>query len=180
VSSTRSLSFAIRYLRRHLSVVEMRPVIYAQVVSRMAYGAPVWFHYLNFRQRAQLRSAYFRVLRLVSRDFGLKLNRRGLLETCEIDHIDDILFKRSSLFLFNIIFNLAPTDLAGRLLQRGYFNDRNVGKLHFFDCSSSKIGKACITNNASEITSRWMFDWFFLTPDNFKMKLSAQLSRRNV
>jgi len=179
LSRTRSVTFALRYLRRHLSLSEIKPVIYAQVVSRMAYGAPVWYHYLNFRQKAQLRSAFFRILRVLSRDFNLKLNRNGLLQVCDMDHIDNILFKRSSNFLFNLIFNLVPNDLAVKLLQRGYFNDRNVGKLHFFDCSSSKIGKACITNMASEIVSRWDFDWFFLTPDVFKLKLNEQLSRRN-
>jgi len=158
----------------------MKPVIYAQIISRMSYGASVWYHYLNFRQRAQIRSSYFRVLRVVSRDFNLKLNRVGLLQACGLDHIDTILYKRSSVFLFNLIHNMTPTELVGKLLQRGYFNDRNVGRLHFFDCSSTKIGKACITNNAKEITSKWDFEWFFLTPEAFKSKLNEQTSRRIV
>jgi len=179
VSKLRSLTFALRYLRRHLSLSEMKPILFAHVVSHLCYGAPVWNHSLNYRQKAQLRSVFFKILRIVVRDFGFKMNRTQLPQACEMEHIDKILFKRESMFLFNLIHNMAPTELVGKLMQRAYSNDRNAGKLHFFYFSKSKTGRACISNNAQKIASRWNFDCFFLTPPSFKLKLSQQLKEEN-
>jgi len=175
ISTSRSISFGLRYLRRHIPLSEMKTLIYSHVVSRMLYGSPVWSGNLTFRQRSKLRSAYFRVLRIISRDFNFKLNRSGLLKMCKVEHIDNILFKRSSCFLFNVIFNLSPTDLAVRLMQRSYFNERSLGRLHFFDFSRTRMGKTCFTNQAGTLANTWNFDWFFMTPSSFKHHLSEQL-----
>jgi len=176
VSKIRSLTFAMRYLRRHLSIDEIRPIIHAHVISHMAYGAPIWHRRLTFRQRAQLRSVYFKILRLITRDFNYKLSRPQLLAKCKVEHIDAILFKRESMFLFNMIHKLEPTELVSKLMQRSYLNERSLGRLHFFDFSHTKMGKACISNSANEISSKWNFDWFFLTPETFKTRLAQQLN----
>jgi len=123
---------------------------------------------------------FFKILRIVARDFGFEKNRKQLIKACGVEHIDNILFKRESVFLFNVIHNMAPTELVGKLMQRGYFNDRNVGRLHFFDFSKTKAGRACLSNHAQKIVSRWNFDWFFLTPPTFKMKLSEQLKEEDT
>jgi len=88
-----------------------------------------------------------------------------------MDNIDRILFKRQSMFLFNIITNLCPTSLAGKLMSRGYFNERTPGVLTFFNVSSKKIGGACPLNSAANFTKRWPSDWFLLTKESFKSKL---------
>jgi len=176
VNSIRSISFGIRYLRRHISVGEMKTIIYSHVVSRMTYGSAAWCNSLNFRQKSMLRSAYFRVLRIVARDFRFELNRGALLRTCGVEHIDKIYYKRSSCFLFNIIYNLSPTDLVARLMERSYTNDRNLGRIQFFDFSKLRIGKMCFSNQAGVLSSTWRFDWFFLQPATFKSKLALQLA----
>jgi len=113
---------------------------------------------------------------VITRDFKKRQGRNSLVRSLGINHIEDIMFLRSSVFLFNIIYNMVPTDLVYKLLGRSYFNERNLGKLHFFDCSTSKIGKACLTNCAGSLTARWTFDWFMLTPESFKFHLKKQIA----
>jgi len=107
-------------------------------------------------------------------------SRNSLVKMIGVNHLEDIMFLRSSLFLFNIIFYMVPTDLVYKLLGKSYFNDRNLGKLHFFDCSNSRIGKACITNCAGSLSSKWTFDWFLLTPELFKTRLKNQISNSYI
>jgi len=47
---------------------------------------------------------------------------------------------RVSVFVFKIITELAPTNLAGTFLAKGYFNERNPGKLSFFDTGTRRVG----------------------------------------
>lgn len=171
VNKTRSLTFALRFVRQHLSIKEMIPIIKAHVIGRLSYGAPIWQHSINFRQRGKLRSAYYRVIRQVVRDFNFKLSRSDLLRVSGLESLDNILTKRASVFLFNIIYHLEPTDLAAKLLSKAYCNERSMGRLKFFDSSISRSGKKCITNFASKLVEKWKFDWFFLSPPCFKQRL---------
>jgi len=175
VNKTRSLTFALRFVRQHLSVKEMIPIVNAHVIGRLTYGSPIWQHSLNFRQRASLRSAYFRVLRQLVRDFNFRMSRSDLLRASGVESLDKILMKRASVFLFNIVYNLEPTDLASKLMTKAYYNDRAMGKLKFFDSSTSRFGKKCITNFAAKLVECWKFDWFFLTPLSFKQRLRESI-----
>jgi len=176
VSKVKSLNFGLRYLRRHLSITEIRPILFSQVISHITYGCMVWFHALNYKQKTKIKSTFYQTLRIITRDFKRRQNRNILVRDIGINHIEDIMFLRSSVFLFNIIFHMVPTDIVYKLLGRSYFNDRNLGKLHFFDYSTSKIGRACLTNCAGSLSSRWTFDWFMLTPNSFKHHLKRQIA----
>jgi len=171
VSKLRSLSFALRYVRQHLSVQEMVPIINAHVISRIAYGAPVWQHNISFRQRAKLRSSYFRIIRLLLRDFNVRLSRSELLKRSGLLGLDTILYRRASVFIFNIIHQLEPTELATKLLSKGYYNDRSLGRLKFFDSSLTRSGRKCVTNAVSTMVEKWPDDWFFMSPNQFKIHL---------
>jgi len=82
------------------------------------------------------------------------------------------------MFVFKVITDLVPTNLAGTFLSKGYFNERAPGHLSFFDFSSRRIGGACLTNSVGRIVSKWNFDWFFMTQDDFKSNLKLSFNTR--
>jgi len=174
LSKIRSHLFTLRFIRKHLSIKDTINVVKAQIVSRMTYGAPVWSISLNYRQRAQIRSVYFLIIRTVLRDFGRKLSRSKMLKISGMESIDDIFFKRTSMFIFNVINNLSPTSLISSILSKAYFNERHPGEISFFDTSKTKIGKKCITNAIKNYTENWKFEWFGLSKIEFKSKIRAQ------
>jgi len=100
-----------------------------------------------------------------------------LLRKSRMENIDNILFKRTSTFIFGIYFHLEPTNLAGRLMSRGYFNERQPGQIMFFDLSRTKIGRRSLLNQIREFTNAWSFEWTGLTPSLFKSNLNTQFQR---
>jgi len=91
-----------------------------------------------------------------------------------MESIDDILLKRTSNLIFNLYYHLEPTVLAGRLMSRGYFNERQSNQIMFFDLSLSKFGKRSLLNRVREFTLQWAFRWVGITPEMFKTQLKAQ------
>jgi len=91
-----------------------------------------------------------------------------------MESIDDILFKRTSNFIFNLYYHLEPTVLAGKLMSRGYFNERQSSQVMFFDLSLSKFGKRSLLNRVREFTLQWAFGWVGITPEMFKTQLKTQ------
>jgi len=174
ISGCKKITFALRYLRNNVDREIMKEVIRAQAVSKISYACSVWYHRLTYHLRTRLRSAFYKVLRNVLKDFEFKLNRSALLRMTGQESPDVTLTKRSSLFLFKIITTISPTELATTILSKCYYNERNPGRLSFSD--TSRFGKACISNNARIIVDNWNFDWLFLTPDNFKKMLASQLN----
>lgn len=174
ISKCKSTTFSLKYLRKYLNTKEISKVVQSHIISRLTYASPIWSISLNYNQRAKIRSAFFLVLRIVTRDFHFELNRTKLIKQSGIENIDNIFSKRTSVFLYNIIYKLDPTELAGRTLIRSYLNDRHPGRMTFFNLSNSKIGKKSILNNLKSITEEWHFDWTSLTPYSFKQKLREQ------
>jgi len=174
-SRCRSFVFSLKYIRNYLSDQDIVEVFRAQIIPIITYAAPAWSSHIGYQLRSKLRSTYYFILRLILRDFGRNLNRSGMLRKSGLDSIDTLLFKRTSVFLFNLIYNLLPTQNCLRLLTKSYFNDRTPHKLFFFDTSSSKIGRICITNQAKNLSEKWTFNWLELKPNSFKNKLREQL-----
>lgn len=174
VGKCRSFLYGLRYLRKHLSIKEIAKILKAQIVSVITYGAPVWYHRINYAERLKLRSVYYHIIRVMVRDFQLRLNRSGLLRASGMEDLDIIMQKRTSCFVFKILHFMNPTNLISTFISKSYSNDRAPDKLVFFDTSRSKMGKACISNNLCKIVSGWNFQWLSNTPDQFKTLLSAQ------
>jgi len=178
ISKAKSTLYGIRYIRSKIDIKDMTDVIRTHVVSRLVYAAPAWAHRLGYKQREKLRSCYYQVLRTVLRDFSFNYNRTMMCRLLGLESIDTILKKRVSIFVFKVITELIPTNLAGTFLSKGYFNERAPGRLSFFDFSSRRIGGACLTNSAGRIVSEWDFDWFFMTTDNFKFNLKQSIANK--
>jgi len=94
-----------------------------------------------------------------------------------MEDIEKILFVRSSCFIFKVLFNLTPTNVAGTLRSKAYNNERTPGKLSFFDASRGRFGKAGLLNCVSRFTNEWRFDWYLIKMAEFKRNLAALPSR---
>jgi len=89
----------LRYLRRHFNIKEIAKILKAQIVSIMTYGAPAWYHRIDYPSRLELRSTYYHIIRVMLRDFKRNLNRNGLLKASGMENLDNILSIRESLVL---------------------------------------------------------------------------------
>jgi len=178
ISKCRSYLYALRYLRKHLNLKDTIKIFQSHIVSILTYGSPVWSHRINYKTREKLKSFYYHTLRVLVRDFNFTLNRVGLLKATLMEDINIILTKRVSMFLVKILKNLTPTTLAGIMISKSYENERNLGRLTFFDCSNCKISKSAISNAAKAIVEKWRFDWVYLSVDEFKARLQAQFQTK--
>jgi len=84
----------------------------------MSYAARVWYHNLNFRSRTRLNSTFYHMWGTMVRDFDFQLNRRELRKRMEIEDLDVILNKRSSCFVFKVLYKLEPTNLVRIFLSK--------------------------------------------------------------
>jgi len=175
ISKARSFVFSMRYIRQNVGVKDCIEVFKSHVISVLTYASPIWTSAIGYRLRARLRSIFFLILRIILRDFNLNLNRARMLSMTGLESLDIIFFKRTSFFIFKSIHYLAPTQLAGIFLSKSYMNERTPGRLTFFDTSTSRVGKNCITNAAKNFVGNWSFDWLNLPPKSFKFKLKEQL-----
>jgi len=94
-----------------------------------------------------------------------------MLRISGIENLDNTFFKRSSSFIFKLIYNLEPSRLAIDLISRSNQNARRLGRLTFIDISTSCIGKISILNKY--ITDNCNFDWL-LSTESFKNKINEQ------
>jgi len=100
-----------------------------------------------------------------------------LLKAIEMEDIEKILFMRSSCFIFKVLLNFTPSNFAGTLISKGYYNERTPGKLSFFDASRNRFGKADLSYCVSRFTNEWRFDWYLIELAEFKRNLAALPSR---
>jgi len=175
ISKCKSTLFSLKYHRKYLNIKEIASVAQSHIISRLTYTSPIWSFALNYNLRAKIRSVFFLVLIIIRRDFLFKLNRTKLVSYSGIENLDNILVKRASMFIFNLIYKLEPTEWAGRgVLIRSYQDDRHQGKMTFFDLSATKIGKKSLLDNLKVYIENWHFDWTSLSPLSFKQRLKEQ------
>jgi len=176
IKDSRKLLYALRFLNKNVDKEVIQKVFKAQVVSKMTNGASVWSHRLSYTLRARLRSAYYKIPRVLLRDFDMKYNRSTVAKLMCQEEIDQILFKGTSTMLFKLITQMTPAcDLATTVLSTCFFNERTPGRLSFFDTSCTHIGRACISNASKNIVKEWEFDWLELDVLDFKRALAQQM-----
>jgi len=108
------------------------------------------------------------ILRVTQRDFDFNLNRATLLSRMDMEPIESIFFKQTSVLIFNTIFHMSPTTTFLRLISKSYLNERTPNRLVFFDTGSLKLSRICISNVDHTVVARWNFDWLNKTPTSFK------------
>lgn len=138
-------------------------MVKAQVVSKMSYRAQVWLGSLNYNLIGKIRSVYL-IIRTVLTDFKQSfIERKGV----GLQIKNAILYKRTTVFLFNTIHLLAPTTLAIRVILKFNFNERYPLGPTFFDTSCSRLIRICITNIINNYSKQWEFDGWTLVLTNF-------------
>jgi len=93
--------YGLRYVRNNVESNVMKSIIQAQVVSRLSYGAVVWSQRLSCALKVSLKSTYYRILRVITRDFDIKYNRGTSLLMTGQEDINAVLFKRTSVEFFS-------------------------------------------------------------------------------
>jgi len=174
IQKCRSLLFAFRYIRRHLDIPEIKFILNAHLVSRLSYASPVWSHSINHKLKLKLRSVFYNTLRVILRDFERNMSRQSMAKSLEMEDIITTFEKRTSVFIFKIVTNLSPLNLTQKFLTKSYTNERKPERVEFFNTSSTKHGKLCITNAAKKIVDTWNFDWLYMSLYAFKEKIRAQ------
>jgi len=167
----RAMGFALRYLNKYLTRPEMRKIFISHFMSKLCYGAPVWANSISYNQRSQLRSVYYKQIRLILRDFRFNLRRKDLATKLGVLSFDHILFRRMSVFVFGILQSLFPSELAGTLLSGAYHNPRQEERLVFFRDSKSLASRSHIISMAHAVVPKWKFDYLNLSKISFKAKL---------
>jgi len=168
------LGSALRYLRQNLSVKDTFTVFRLHIISNLTYCSPAWSCNLSYILKNRLRSFYYHLIRVILRDFNFNLNRTQLLVKANLECLENILFKRSSVFIFKVLKELTPTRLACEFLIRTYTNERHPNRLTLFDLSRSRVGKKSPINHAKYIIDKWNFDWINLSTQTFKQRLKSQ------
>jgi len=97
-----------------------------------------------------------------------------MAKSLEMEDIITTFEKRTSVFIFKIITNLSPLNLTQKFMTKSYINERKPERVEFFNTSSTKHGKLCITNAAKKIVDTWNFDWLYMSLYEFKEKIRAQ------
>jgi len=67
----------------------------------------------------------------------MSYNREHLLDKMGLEHIDSMLFKRTSMFVFKNFYTMSPRNLAGKLLNKSCINDRTPERLTMFEISKT-------------------------------------------
>jgi len=174
IKSCRSQLFALRYLRQNLSIKDTFIVFRSHIISKLTYCSQAWSCNLSYILKSKLKSFYYHLIRVLLRDFDFKLNRTRLLERAKLENLENILFKRNSVFVFKILKDLTPSRLACEFLIRTYANERHPNRLTLFDLSRSRIGKKSPINHAKHVIDKWNFDWTNISIESFKLRLKSQ------
>jgi len=168
IKKARSLSFAIQYLNKHLNRDQIKRVFCSHFVSRLLYGCPVWGLSITYNQRAAIRSAYYCQIRVIVRDFDLKMNRNSLIKVFGVQSLDTLIFNRVSVFIFSILINQEPNDIFLPLLANSYYNERDQNRLVIFKGPASITCKHLIINIAHQVVNQWRLEWMTLNKLSFK------------
>jgi len=120
---------------------------------------------------AQLRSADFKILRGLLRDFDKKCNFSTMARLMGQENINQIPLKRTSTILFKLVTQITPT-----VFSKSFFNERTSGQLGFFDTSRTQIGRHYIFNASKHIVIKeWKFNWLSRSVLKFKRKLAQKM-----
>jgi len=120
--------------------------------------------------RGKLRSIYYKQIRVILSDFEFRLSRNALAKSLGVPNLDDLFFRRQSLFLFAVLTTTLPSELFAYLIANSLFHERS-GNLSFFRESLSRFYKSNVVCLANTVVQRWVFDWFNLSKEEFKKKI---------
>jgi hypothetical protein len=174
IAKTNSLSYALRYVNSKLSRNGFKRLIHAHVLSRLTYGSQLWSNCVSYNSAQRLKSCYYKFLRLLTKDYKKKLDRKGLLKKSSMRSLESIFKIQACRLLHSICYNLTPSQLALSVLSRGYHNERNPGRLTFTRQNAKRIGYNSFTNRLHDIENVLDFDWLDMPQKTFNDTLLSR------
>jgi hypothetical protein len=171
IKKANSMLYALRYLNSKLSRDRFKTLIFAHFISKITYASQVWSGSIPLKLRKRLDSCYFKVLRLLCRDFKGSKSRPVILNQTGMVSLRAIFFRRDASLLYYLCTTLKPDSIVVRLISQCYFISRQSNRLLFFDSSSKRIGRHSFINRARYISELIPFEWSHLNPPAFKSKI---------
>jgi hypothetical protein len=167
--------YAFRYLNSKLSRLQFKSIICALYVSKLTYASQVWSGVLSSRLRNRLDSSYYKVLRLLCRDYKARISRTTLLDKSGMFSLRSMFVCRDAKLLHTLCYNLRPEPLAERLLSQCHFLTRLGNRPHFFNYSARKVSRNSFINRAKYISELIPFDWIDVRPEVFSTKIKSSV-----
>jgi len=162
----------MKFLRRYLTMEEMKKVITSHFYGMIYYGAPVWMTETSLSSTWNLLNVlHYKALRTVCADYNRKKSRRLL----------DSLVKRARPHEWMKFINVKTAiqltllgesgpPLSRKLRDNLYRNDR-TGKISFMDTSRLKIGKRSLQNRLKTV-QEFQINWLDgISKDRLRIEL---------
>ena len=125
--------------------------------------------------KKRLDSTYFKILRLLCRDFRGKVSRDTLLRKSGMMSLRSLFIARDIKLLHKLCTELRPEPLIERLMSQSYVQSRRDHRLYFYDYSARKVGRASFINRAKYTSELIPFEWLNLNTPSFHRKLYSVL-----
>jgi len=160
----------LRKIRKNMEKDQFLKVATAQLFSIMYYASPVWLNEtLGSSQWKKLRSIHYRILRIATKDFKQRANRRVLDKTYK--RATPKMWSQYSTFLLvmKTLRDRSPIYLTTIIMQTYYNERRKPGVAKFYDNSRGKVRKHRICNRLE--TMAQLPEWFGRDLTNHQIRL---------
>jgi hypothetical protein len=175
INKANSMIYAFRFLNSRISRQKFISLIHAHFLSKLIYACQVWSGSLTCSLKKRLESCYFKIIRLLCRDFKGKKSREDLLKESGFLSLRSIFVARDTKLLHKFCTELKPEPIIERLMSQCFFQSRQENRLFFYDYSNKKIGRASFINRAKYIAELIPFAWSCLNAATFHRKFYLTL-----
>jgi len=159
INKANSLMYALRCLNTRLSRNRFRTLIYSHFLSRLTYASQVWSGSMSSNNKKRLESCFFKVIRLLCRDFKGRKGRDQLLLDSGVTSLRSTFVIRDAKLLHTFCSTLTPEPIIECLLSQCHFIARRGNRLFFHDYSTKKIGRNSFINRSKYISELIPFEW---------------------
>ena len=171
IKKANSMVYALRYLNSKVSRPQFASLIHAHFLSKLTYACQIWSSSLSSSLKKRLESCFFKVIRLLCRDFKGKIGRQELIEKSGIPSIRSVFIVRDMKLLHKFCTNLIPDPIVERLMSQCHILTRREKRLYFYDYSYKKIGRSSFINRSKYIVELIPFEWLHLNEHLFGVKI---------
>jgi hypothetical protein len=175
INKANSMIYAFRYLNSRISRARFATLLHAHFLSKLTFACQVWSGSLSSTQRRRIDSCFFKMIRLLCRDFRGKISRAKLISDSGMRSLRSTFIERDAKLLHKICTELKPEPLVERLLSQCYIQARRENRLFFYDYSYKKVGRTSFINRAKYIAELIPFEWLNLNEVSFHNKMKSTI-----
>ena len=120
INKANSLMYALRYLNTRLSRNQFRTLIHSHFLSGLTYACQVWSGSIGSNIKKRIESCYFKVIRLLCRDFKARKGREQLLIDSGVISLRSTFIIRDAKLLHTFCTTMTPKPIIeSQLCQMG-------------------------------------------------------------